>query len=106
MNDVYRYEHCRLNSKLKKLLFQYSNLGYRLTSVKMSDLETRFELIFKKEIDLNIKYVYAHEKCRLSSKVNRYLDEYSNKGWEMVFHVRSDLGTRHELFFEKQEKIK
>lgn len=103
MKDIYRYENCRLKSKLNKLLFKYSNLGYRLISVKMSDLATRFELVFKKEMDFNTKYIYRHERCRLSRKVNGYLEEYANNGWNMVFHVMGDLGTRHEIFFEKQE---
>jgi hypothetical protein len=70
----------------------------------MADLMTRFDLVFEKLNDPTIKYEYVHEKCRLSSKVSKYLNEYSAQGFKLVFHVMSDLGTRHELFFERQKK--
>ena len=67
----YKYVKCRLVSKLRRYLYEYSKNGYRLKSVVMADLMTRFDLVFEKLNDPTIKYEYVHEKCRLSSKVSK-----------------------------------
>ena len=65
----------------------------------MGDLTTRYDLIFE---DSNKRYVYHHEHCRLTSKLVRLMNEYQARGFDLVCHVMSDLGTRHELFFEME----
>lgn len=106
MSNQYIHEKCRMKGRLDELLQQHSDAGNRLVSVAMGDLATRYELIFEKAENPQVKYIYRHEKCRMSSKVADYLNEYSAKGYKMVFHVMGDMMTRHELFFEKQVTVK
>lgn len=98
----YKYEKCRLSSRVTKILDKYSNNGRKLSSVAMGDLATRYEMIFEKEESQEKSYSYKHEKCRRSSKVTKLLNEYAKNGRKLVFHVMGDLATRHELFFGKE----
>lgn len=102
-NMIYKHEKCRLSSKVAKILDENSSTGWKLSSVAMGDLATRYEMFFEKDENQVKKYSYKHEKCRSSSKVTKLLNAYAENGWKLVFHViMGDLVTRHELFFEKE----
>ncbi len=98
----YKYVKARMKSKVIKLLKKYSEDGWKLKSVAMGDLATRFEMIFERDSDKSYRYEYVYKRSRMAGKVTAYLNEFSQKGYNMVFHVMGDMATRHELFFEKQ----
>lgn len=99
-----KYEQCRRKVTLDRLLEEYAREGYKLKSVVMGDLMTRYELIFVKDPSDTKKYEYVHEPCRRTSTLTNLLNEYTKEGFTLSAHVKSDLGTRHELFFEREIK--
>ena len=93
------FEHARLQKKLNKILEEHSNLGHRLKSVLITDLFTRYDLIFE---DSDKKYSYIHKSFHLTKKIAPAINECEKEGYKLVFHLAGDFTTSHELFFEKE----
>ena len=66
----------------------------------MADMLTRCDLIFE---DSEKHYRYVHECCRRSKTLVNLINQREAEGYKLVFHIMSDLATRHELFFEKEQ---
>lgn len=99
----YRHESCRLVKKLRKMLEEYAASGWKLKSVTMGDMMTRYELVFEKCASGTQEYIYAHECCRRKKKLNRLLADYAASGWELAFQIMSDMGTRYDAIFVKSK---
>lgn len=75
--------------------------GTLIKDAVMGDLATRYDMMFE---DCETRYIYVHECCRTGGKLTKIVNEYENRGYKLVYHIMSDLATRHEFFFEKEVK--
>lgn len=103
MATEYQHESCRLVKKLRNLLEAYAASGWKLKSVTMGDMMTRYELVFERCESGTQEYIYAHACCRRKKKLNKILAEYAQDGWELAFQIMSDMGTRYDAIFVKSK---
>lgn len=98
----YSYQKTYNLHEIQSILDYHGSMGFRLKTVTIADLWLRTEFIFVKNPDEPGRYQYAFVYCYQSTKVEENLHYYANIGFQLVAHVMSDLGMRHDLYFEKK----